>query len=350
MREFTFPGRVYLAVMAAMAIGLTLGGELPAAQSANDAAPLSGDALQRKLAEPVGVSWSRVPLGDVVASLTRNTRVCIWLDRRVDRQKSVEWTSSGKTVRETIEQLADAQGLAAAWIGSVAYVGPRAAVAGLPTLITRRSAEIALLPPKLRTRFAERSPLAWDELAEPRGELTKLATQAGWSIENETVVPHDLLLHFETPPLTLNERLSLLTAGFGLTYQLNPATNKITLGPWPADLADAANSTTLPKPKASASGTVKPAEPPAGVPGRQVYTLRVQGVPLSKLIDVLKQKHSLKIRTDDKAITAAGLTLEKATSVDVQNATLEALLEQAAVPLGLHARQDGDTVVIEPKK
>lgn len=321
-----------------------------AAAESSGTKPLSGDVLQRKLAEPVGVSWSAVPLGDVVASITRNTRVCIWLDRRVDRGRRVEWSSNGKSLQETLNQLFAAQGLDAVWIGSILYVGPRGTAAGLTSLLARRNAELAALSPTLRAAFTERAALSWDDLAEPRTVLVQLAAQAGWSVSNESALPHDIWARLETPPLTWNERLSLLTAGFELTYQLDPATKQITLGPWPTELAGASAVTTSAKPIASATGSRKPAGAPAAASGRQVYTLRVQDVPLSKLIDVLQQKHGLKIRVDAPAIAAAGLTLDKTTAVDVQQATLEALLEQAAAPLGLHARQDGDTVVIEPKK
>ena len=52
----------------------------------------------------------------------------------------------------------------------------------------------------------------------------------------------------------------------------------------------------------------------------------------------------------EAAIAAAKLSLDPVTSVDVQQATLEMLLEQAAAPLGLTARRQGATVVIEPRK
>ncbi len=78
--------------------------------------------------------------------------------------------------------------------------------------------------------------------------------------------------------------------------------------------------------------------------------MRVKDVPLRKLIEVLQKQHGLNIQIDEAAITAAKLTLEHVTSVDVQQATLEAPLEQAAAPLGLMARRQGATVIIEPRK
>lgn len=348
MRKITF--LACLIVIFARIAQVPHGGDAHGAPGVSDGLPLSGDALQRKLTETVGVSWSGVALGDVVASIERNTRVCIWLDRRVDRNLRVEWSSAGRSLRETLEQLAAAYGLDSGWVGSVCYVGPKGAATGLASLIARRNSEITTLPANLRVPLTDRAPLRWEDLTEPRSVLAQLTAQAGWSLQNADAMPHDLWSRQETPPLTWNERLSLLTVGFELTYQFQPATKEILLSPWPQELVVAKVGATR-KPIASANGTGKAIAPPSpAAPGRQVYSLRVQDVPLSKLIEVLQQKHGLKIRVDAQAVAAAGLTLDKQTAVDVQNATLEALLQQAASPLGLHARRDGDTVVIEPKK
>src|SRR5207249_652044 len=108
--------------------------------------------------------------------------------------------------------------------------------------------------------------------------------------------------------------------------------------------APASNSGKTPPPTSS------PVAPAKGTsPGTQVYTLRIKDVPLAKLIDVLREKHGLDIRTNDEAIRGAGLSLERLTEVNVERATLEALLEQAAAPLGLTAKRVGDTVEIGPR-
>ena len=326
------------------------------ASSATSSPLLSGEALQRALAEPVGVSWSGATLRDVVESLGRSLRVGIVLDRRVDLDQTVTWSSRDLSLRDTIVQLAAQQGYGTAWIGSIAYVGPREIAAGLPTILSRRNTETAQLPPDLRLALMQRAPLAWDDLAEPRTILSQLADEAGKrTIRNLAATPHDLWARRTTPPLTLVERLSLVAAMFSQTYRLDPTTKEITLEPWPTDL-----STPRPTPSstgvsaataAKPSGT-KPAvgKPIAPAPGTPVYTLRVKDVPLRKLVEVLQKQHGLNIQVDEAAIAAAKLSLDPVTSVDVQQATLEMLLEQAAAPLGLTARRQGATVVIEPRK
>ena len=326
------------------------------ASSATSSALLSGEALQRALAEPVGVSWSGATLRDVVESLTRSMRVSIVLDRRVELDRTVTWSSRDLSLRDTIVQLAAQQGYGTAWIGSIAYLGPPEIAAGLPTIISRRNAETSQLPPDLRLALMQRAPLTWDDLAEPRTILSQLADEAGKrTIRNLTTVPHDLWARRTTPPLTLVERLSLVAAMFSQTHRLDPATKEMTLEPWPTDLPTprpTSNPTGYsPATAAKPSGT-KPAigKQAAPAPGTPVYTLRVKDVPLRKLVEVLQKQHGLNIQIDEAGITAAKLSLDPVTSVDVQQATLEVLLEQAAAPLGLTARRQGATVVIEPRK
>jgi hypothetical protein len=326
------------------------------ASSATSPTLLSGEALQRALAEPVGVSWSGATLRDVVESLGRSLRIGILLDRRVDLDQTVTWSSRDLSLRDTIVQLAAQQGYGVAWIGSIAYVGPREIAAGLPMIISRRNSETAQLPPDLRLALMQRAPLAWDDIAEPRTILSQLADEAGnRTIRNLAAVPHDLWARRTTPPLTLVERLSLVAAMFSQTYRLDPATKEITLEAWPTDLPTPrpmpSSTGVSPAVAAKPSGTKLAAgKPIAPAPGTPVYTLRVKDVPLRKLVEVLQKQHGLNIQIDEAAIIAAKLSLDPVTSVDVQQATLEALLEQAAAPLGLTARRQGATVVIEPRK
>jgi hypothetical protein len=226
-----------------------------------------------------------------------------------------------------------------AWIGPTAYLAPTSVAASLPAAIAARNAEANQAADPLRAALAARRTLAWADLAEPRAVLEQLAAEAGLRPANLEIVPHDLLYRVSTPALSLVERLSLVAAGFDLTYHVDPTARTIEFRPLPAGIA---------KPPAGKPPAVAVANPAA--PGVQVHTLRVENVPLGVLINVLRTKHGLKIRTDDEAIRAAGLTLDRLTSVNVQNATLEALVEQAAAPLGLTAKLVGDTVEVGPKR
>lgn len=317
---------------------------------------LTGDSLRTKLGDPIGVSWSGSDLRRVCESLVRSTRICLVLDRRVDPSTKVEWSSADRSLGETMKALAEKYGCGLAWIGPVAYLGPPNVAQPIPEILEARRREVDALPQEWRTKLLARRTLEWADLAEPRGVLERQAAGEGLRAVGAELVPFDLMYRMSTPPLTFHERLTLITVQFDLTYRLDIATGSVVF--------EKAKGTSLPvalspsaKPGPVKTNTVPVVpnpnplhrKPPAAA-GTRVFTLKVQDVPLDQLIDVLRRKHGLSIRVDEEAVRRAGLTLDRRTSVDVKEATLEALLEQAAAPLGLGAKRVGDAVEIGPAK
>ena len=85
------------------------------------------------------------------------------------------------------------------------------------------------MPVELRTALAARRPLVWVDSAEPRAVLEQLAGEIGLRWTNLDVVPHDLLYHVATPPLSLVERLSIVAAEFGFTFHIDAPARTIEL-------------------------------------------------------------------------------------------------------------------------
>jgi hypothetical protein len=313
---------------------------------------LTGVALERRLDEAIGASWSGRQLREVLESIERNLHVCLRLDRRIDPNQMVEWSAASLPLREIVSQLAARHGASVAWLGPVGYIGPPATATRLVATAAERRADVEKLSPELRTTLLATRPLVWPDLTEPWKLLEQLAAEAELRVVNGDLVPYDLLYHGTTPPLTLIDRLTFVAAQFDLTYRIDPAAKTLRL--MPMELPTTAAPSTPQTASAAIKEPARTTKPSATGTGKgtemQVFTLRVQDVPLRKLIDVLRERHGLKIRVDEAAIVAAGLTLDKNTAVNVEKATLAALLEQAAAPLGLHAKQVGDTIEIGPKK
>src|SRR5262249_16839508 len=76
------------------------------------------------------------------------------------------------------------------------------------------------LPQVAKAKLLRAQPWKWDELAEPQKLLAELAAQASVTVENADVIPHDLWPAVSLPPLPWVDRLSLLVAGFGLTFEI----------------------------------------------------------------------------------------------------------------------------------
>ncbi|MBA4017985.1 MAG: hypothetical protein C0483_12495 [Pirellula sp.] len=344
--------------------------------------------LQRRLAEPVSVGWSGSSLRDALLTRARLSGIAMLVDRRIDPGLTVELALAEQPTFVLLEKVAAAHQLGISFFGPVVVVGPPTAMADLRTVATLRQQETQTFPIELRNALARKSPLAWSDLAEPRAMLLQAAAEARLSVANAELLPHDLWPANALPPLTLLERLTLLTAPFDLTFQIDHTTRRLTLRPidespriarsytpashaeetfqrWKKLLPEAelrrdgatiivrarvedheklrpGGSATKPV-AASPSGT----KPPLTAPERR-YTLRLKNKPFAELIKLLRDTHMLPIEVDEAAIRDAGISLDKWTNVEVADATLEELLQQAGAPLGLSVRAEAGKLRIVP--
>ncbi len=76
-------------------------------------------------------------------------------------------------------------------------------------------------------------PWQWDELAEPRGLVQELAREASVQIAGLDTIPHDLWPAANLPSLAWTDRMTLVLAGFGLTFQWQDQPDHIRLVPLP---------------------------------------------------------------------------------------------------------------------
>lgn len=216
-----------LAVLAAFVLSMAAMPALAAAQS--DAAATAnrevvawrtGADFRNQLAANVGVKWVDNPLRQGLANLGRSQGVAILLDRRVDPGKKVTIAADEASLEGALRDIAAELDLGLCIIDAVVYIGPKPTAARLPTLAMLRKDEARKLPASYVKRLAERKPLVWEALATPRELLTQtLADIPAQSLEL-AFFPHDLWPAGDWPPLSAVDRLTLLLAGFDLTFEL----------------------------------------------------------------------------------------------------------------------------------
>jgi hypothetical protein len=84
-----------------------------------------------------------------------------------------------------------------------------------------RNEEVSRLPAAAQSRLARTAAWQWDAMSTPRELLEQLAREAGVTIDGVQTIPHDLWPAVHLPPLTFAERLTLLLAGFELTFEFS---------------------------------------------------------------------------------------------------------------------------------
>lgn len=205
----------------------------PANGQTHASAPLTGDAFWRQLASPASATWSGIPLREALSSLSQQWQIAFFLDRRVDPDQKIEFSSENQTLEELLEQLAVKLDLSVSVVDCVIYIGPPGVASKVATLAevhydaAQRNRQAAL---------TKRRELQWPWLAEPRTILADVIATTGYKCTNLTDVPHDLWAANQMPALPITHLLTLLLAGFDLTFQCDVSSGSLRLVPMPEEV------------------------------------------------------------------------------------------------------------------
>ncbi len=325
------------------------------------------------LSSAVAIEWERDGLRDALMELARQQEVVIFLDRRIDPDRHIEFSQTrSMTLGLLLGKLAESLDAAIIPIGDVLYMAPVESAGRLAGRLKRLEQSCSRAWPELRGRTMR---LEWNEGARPRELLRQVARQLGLVVDNLDDLPHDVWPAYRLPPLGPPQLLTLLTAGFGKTVE--PSTGRrLTIEPLDGDGIQPRWYYHRPRQAVSLKelgqrfpgvewkreGRWLVAEGPRselrGVLGWLVqrdgsrdgsgeplaahrYTLAVQQQPLGAVLKTL-QTQGWKLRLDP----SARRQLAKRISFQVKRATIEELLKAALNPVGLQFRVQGDTIVI----
>ncbi len=337
--------------------------------------------FQRALASEFNVvNWPRgSSLRDGLQRLGRLRQVAIFLDRRIDPDQPVELIAKQVTLEELIGLLAAQGGAMPVQIGAVVYVGPRDAVAGLSAVAQRRARESRALPNHRSSALAMRRGWRWNALAEPRQLIAELAADAKVKLDGLDAIPHDLWPAVDLPPSSWTDRMTIVLAGFNLTFEFTDRGRGVRLVPLPPQrLVKRVYSATLPQmhweriarqfPNAdvdrssnqiSLQGTPEEherlrsllAQQPATQRQRRprqrkVHSLRVSEQPIGAILKTLEQQLQLRLEY------ASGVQdkLHTRVSFDLNEVPLDRLLDATLAPAALTFQRKGDVVRISIKQ
>lgn len=327
----------------------------------------TGVEFRQRLDSPVDIHWPENPLRSSLANLANAQGVAIFLDRRLDPQQTVQLEVQAQALQTALDQLSQKVQAGNCAIGSLVYFAPQEMAAKLATLAAVRRQEAAALPAPLKAKLLKSAAWKWNDLATPRELLAELASQAGLRVENPQLVPHDLWPAASLPPLPLADRLTVLLAGFGLTYELPTGEGSLRLREVPATIVyeheyttrgDAAKLTAdlqrmFPEAKFTRSGArIRIAGPfedhekierllrgekvrtTQSKPGQKRYTLKVEDQPAGGVIKAMAKDLGKEMKYSPELVEK----LNSKVSFSLQEVTLEDLLQATLQPLGLSYR------------
>jgi len=334
----------------------------------------TGTAFRQQLDAAISLTWSERQLRDGLANLSKTTGVAIFLDRRIDPNQTIELTAAEEPVQLLLAKIGGQAKAQVTVVGSCVYLGPAQSADKLATLAAVRKNDVAPLPPEVKSRLLKTQAWQWSELAQPRRLLDDLAKQAGVSVQNPELIPHDLWPALSLPPLTWVDRMSLLLAGFGLTFEIGGQGTVIRLVPMPdsvvldktystrGDAADLAVQLKRIVPQArirtepgklhvsaaqddhdkierllagQSVKTTKAVKPGAGG-GEKRYTLTVENQPAGAVLKTLAGSLGKELKYDATLLDK----LKRSTSFSVKDVTLDELMKKTLEPLGLAYKVD----------
>ena len=327
----------------------------------------TGEDFRRQLDATIGFQWESTPIRQGLGGLASNQRIAIWLDRRVAPEHEVDLVVTDATLHEALQRVGSEIGGGVSYVGSVAYLGSKPVTEKLATLAAMRRDEIKQLPTAARTRFATSAAWTWEALATPRELLDQLAQLANTKVANIDQIPHDLWPAGDLPSLPLTDRISLVLAGFDLTFEIARDGSAIRLVPMPTEVSIERSYS----PKGSlntAASAIAGALPHVGMkkdgaqlvitgtleehdvvdrlirgepirrvdttPGSKRFDLRVENQPIGAIVKALAEREGLQLKID----LASQAKLQQRVSLDVKQLTLDELLDRALLSTGVTRR------------
>jgi hypothetical protein len=329
----------------------------------------------------IRLHWEQVPLSEAVERLAHALRQPIFVDRRVDPTRLVNFSSDAAAAEVVLNTLASELGLGVSHIKPVFYLGPPDMAQSLRTLAALRGEEARQLPPDERQVLGERKPRSWPRLAEPRSLVTELMQGHGWSVDHAELIPYDRWPAGQLPAMSLSDQLTLLLAGFDLTFHPLPGQHTLVIQPIerPVTLRkgyrlSAAHMPDLESLRRQLPGADlqlqgrqlildgrledherlpellgrRPVPPQRKAPPQKSekrYSLRVDHQSAASVLRQLCKQLAWNLHLD----STAQQSLDQPVSFSVADATIDELLEALLKPAGLTYRLEGQELTVVPR-
>lgn len=349
---------------------------------------LSGSQFEKKLASPVSVLWADNGLRQSLLDFGRAQQIAVYLDRRIDPGAKLDLAARDLPVVEVLGEVARQRNLGVAVLGDVVFISLPASARRVATVAELRREDLQKLGSQIARKFAAEEPFAWNDFASPREILQQLAARHALEFVNLEQIPHDLWPAADLPPMALVDRLTLVLEQFDMTFQVAPDGRRIAPVPVPGDVGivrDYPAGRSQPEELVAAwrqiapdcrfqvvgsriyvkglledherieaargGGQTRPADVgrsrPAGPP-QKVFTAKNANVPLGAVLSAFAKQLGLELQIDREAMQRAGISLDQLISFEVEQASLDELLDAVLKPVGCTHQRRGNVLLVRP--
>lgn len=350
-----------------------------------DGNPKSIDAA---LQQPATIHWRGITLLDACRRISDSLRVPIVVDRRVDPHQVINIQVDGVPLQEALTSVARQAGSQLGALDSLCYLGPVGTANELPALVEITRQQVEDLPAAPRRMLSVKQRLRWQRLATPQQVLHNLVQPLKMQVHGLEQIPHDVWDAGELPENSVAVHLTVLLAGFDLTWRMDPRGDAIQIesikrpvrfarsydgrNATPAQMRQIAaeipkadlrlvgdkvelNGTTNDHEKLMAILAKLPSSPrPSNrperrTPERKLYSLRLKDQPVEAVLRDLARQLGLELRVDEDALGKENRSLDARISVEVAQVTLDQLLDSIGNAAGLSVQVTNGELLVSPR-
>ncbi len=156
----------------------------------------TGVDLEQQLNLSASVRWgSATTLRPAITNLAQFQGVAVFLDRRVDPEKKIDFSvsqSENLPLWSLLQRFTAYLRQGISRIGPAIYIGPASSSRVLATVAAIRSDEMTQLPTEAQRRLRRATPLGWPGLTTPRELIQQVGESYGVQVEGIEQIPHDL--------------------------------------------------------------------------------------------------------------------------------------------------------------
>jgi hypothetical protein len=166
-------------------------------------------------------TWQAVPLQQGLQSLSESHQVAIFLDRRIDPDQRIDFVCHDESLQQFVIQLAAEIGCGVCLEANVIYFGPPETTDTIPVLLQFQRRRIDGFSQAEKRVLLAAKTLEWPLLAQPQQIVRQCISQYSIKQSQLDKIPHDLWNAGRLPANVLHEQLTLLLAGFDLTFSID---------------------------------------------------------------------------------------------------------------------------------
>ena len=194
---------------------------------------LTGSNRLKQRSSPVSLTWVGGPLGAQLSKFSRQKKIAIYLDPRVDSSLKQSLAVRNQTVEQVVWKVATANDLGVAAVGDVLYVGPKNTTDRLPIVIEDLSKQLRKSKTVDRKKWIARKETRW-EVASSTKEIVQQFENEGLAfVDPDGLVTFDVLPGLDLPKLNGCERVSLFLAGLGAALKIDESSDAPTVVSFP---------------------------------------------------------------------------------------------------------------------